>query len=223
MFGGFGGTYDLEESNEGKNLILGRIGDGVPCFWGVRDSGERRTVHLHRPGEVDAIGVNDITDECKHGNTSVLDFRLTKETDGLFRSGIPEVLLGKTNRVEVTKDWVALLRQHGQILGSFHGHVCLGSRSLSDSGAIEAGRSEGGGRASDERGKKEFHCRDRCLRSLVLECKFVIGLVTLMALCFRSKDTLERSGRQVQRKGGPQGYNNYRSNLFQLSLPLTRL
>lgn len=82
--------------------------------------GEINHVHLARDSiselsYVDSVGVNDVSNKSKHGNASMLDFRFAKETDGGFGGGVPEALLGQTQRVEESNDRIAFLSQISKV------------------------------------------------------------------------------------------------------------
>lgn len=62
---------ELEEGNQGEDLPLGRLRNSVPEGGRVRLRGERSSVHLHGPRELDSVGVHDVSDESKHGNASM--------------------------------------------------------------------------------------------------------------------------------------------------------
>jgi hypothetical protein len=66
----FVNTYDFKESNETKDLPLSSIGNGVPSFRSIGNFGEWSSIHFHRPWEVNSVGVYNVTNEGKHGNTS---------------------------------------------------------------------------------------------------------------------------------------------------------
>ena len=58
---------ELKEGDQGEDLPLGSVADGIPKSRGVGLSGEGSAVHLHGPGELDAVGVDDVADEGEHG------------------------------------------------------------------------------------------------------------------------------------------------------------
>jgi hypothetical protein len=89
----------------------------------------------------------------------MLDLRLSEESNGGFRSGIPEALASKTKGVEEAKDRVALLGQNSKVIRTLHGQRGLGSHALAHRCSIEAGGGESGGSASQKSGNKELHCR----------------------------------------------------------------
>lgn len=85
-------TYIFEESNKGKDLKLGNIRNGIPSLRGRGDRGEGSSIELHGPGPGDTVSVNNVSNKCKHGNTSVLDFGFSQETNGGLLGRAPEVL-----------------------------------------------------------------------------------------------------------------------------------
>ena len=60
---------------------------------------------------VNSVCVNNVSNKSKHGNTSVLDLRFTKEANGGFWGGVPEVLFSQTQGVEESDNRVAFLCQ----------------------------------------------------------------------------------------------------------------
>ena len=53
-------TPELEESDEAEDLPLGRVTDGIPESRRVGLRGERGSIHLHGPGELDSIRVYNV-------------------------------------------------------------------------------------------------------------------------------------------------------------------
>ena len=100
---------ELKEGDQGENLPLGIIRDGIPKGRGVGLARERGSVHLHGPGELDAIGVDNVSDEGEHGNTAVLDLGVSQEADGGLVGGAPELSLGKVERIIEADNGVELL------------------------------------------------------------------------------------------------------------------
>ena len=100
---------ELKEANEGKDLPLGIIRDGIPKGRGVGLAGERGAVHLHGPGELETISVDNVSDEGEHGNTAVLDLGVSQEADGGLVGGAPELSLGKVERIIEANNGVELL------------------------------------------------------------------------------------------------------------------
>ena len=58
---------ELKEGNQGKDLPLGSVTDGVPESRGVGLAGEGRSIHLHGPREFDAVGMDNVSNKGKHG------------------------------------------------------------------------------------------------------------------------------------------------------------
>jgi hypothetical protein len=77
-------TYEFEESNKGENLKLGGIRDGIPGLRSRSNLWEWGSVHLHGPWESDSVSMDNVTNKGKHGNTAVLDFGFSQETDYLL-------------------------------------------------------------------------------------------------------------------------------------------
>ena len=100
---------ELKESNESKDLPLGIVRDGIPKSRGVGLAGEGSAIHLHGPGELDAVGVDDVADEGEHGNTAVLDLGMSEEANGGLVGGAPELSLGEVEGIVEANDRVKLL------------------------------------------------------------------------------------------------------------------
>ena len=66
-------TPEFQESNEGENLPLGTVANGIPKLRRVGVVRERSSIHLHGPWELDSVGVDNVSNEGEHGNTSVPD------------------------------------------------------------------------------------------------------------------------------------------------------
>ncbi len=64
-------TPGFQEKNESEDLPLGGIADLVPEFRWVVVGRESGSVHLHGPWEFDSVGVDNVSDEGEHSNTSV--------------------------------------------------------------------------------------------------------------------------------------------------------
>ena len=71
----------LKETNKENDLPFGGIGEGIPLL-GRAAGGSSDTATDGRPGEGDAIGLDDITYEGCHGDAAVLDLGVTEEADG---------------------------------------------------------------------------------------------------------------------------------------------
>ena len=100
---------ELKEANEGKDLPLGIVRDGIPKRRGVGLAGEGRAIHLHGPGELDAVGMDDVADEGEHGNTAVLDLGMSEEANGGLIGGAPELSLSEVEGIVEANDRVELL------------------------------------------------------------------------------------------------------------------
>lgn len=61
----------FQEKDESEDLPLGVIRDSIPDSRGVVALREGSSVHHHRPWEFDSVGVDDVSDESEHSNTSV--------------------------------------------------------------------------------------------------------------------------------------------------------
>ena len=72
----------FQETNEKDDLPLGGIRKSIPLLW-WRSSirWEWLSSESHWPWPVDSVGLDDVSDEGGHGNTSVLDLCLAKEAD----------------------------------------------------------------------------------------------------------------------------------------------
>ena len=102
-------TPELKESDESKDLPLGVVSDGVPESRGVGLRGEGGSVHLHGPWELDSVGVDNVSYEGEHGNTSVLDLSMTEESNGGLVGSSPESSLGEVKRIVESNNGVQLL------------------------------------------------------------------------------------------------------------------
>jgi len=101
------------------------------------------------PGE-DEVRLNNVTNESEHSNASVLDLRLTQESDGGLRSHAVEVGLCQVQRVVELYNRVGLLGDGFQ--------VSLGSSSSGDRSSLlrrSEGRSASGDGGKDKTG---LHC-----------------------------------------------------------------
>ena len=67
--GDFGPKF--QEKNESEDLPLRVIGDLVPKLWGVVSGWEWSSIQHHSPRPSDAVGVDEVSNESEHGNTSV--------------------------------------------------------------------------------------------------------------------------------------------------------
>ena len=106
---------ELEESDQSKDLPLGIVRDSIPKGRGVGLSRERSSIHLHGPREFDSVSMNDVSYESKHGNTSMLDLRMTEVSNCGFVRGSPELSLCEVKRVVESYNRVKLLCHFLQI------------------------------------------------------------------------------------------------------------
>ena len=119
---------ELKEANEGKDLPLGIIRDGIPKGRRVGLAGERGSVHLHGPGELDTIGVDNVSDEGEHGNTAMLDLGVSQEADGGLVSSTPEISLGKVEGIIEANNGVELLGEGLEIGLGYISFICRGGK-----------------------------------------------------------------------------------------------
>ena len=105
-------TPELKERDESEDLPLGGVRDGIPESRGVGLRREASSVHLHGPRELDSVGVDNVSNEGEHSNTSVLDLSVTEETDGGLVAGSPELGIGEVERIVVSNHGVQFLGQN---------------------------------------------------------------------------------------------------------------
>lgn len=106
---------ELKESNHANDLPLRGVRDFVPKSRGVGVSREGCSIHLHRPGKLEPVGVGDVTDESKHGNAAMLDLSVTEEANGRLFSCAPKISLGEIEGVKETNNGVELLGENLKI------------------------------------------------------------------------------------------------------------
>ena len=106
---------ELKESNHANDLPLRGVRDFVPKSRGVGVGGERTSIHLHRPGKLEPVGVGNETDESKHGNAAMLDLSVTEEANGRLFSCAPKISLGEIEGVKETNNGVELLGENLKI------------------------------------------------------------------------------------------------------------
>mmetsp|Transcript_11545 Transcript_11545/g.18331 ORF Transcript_11545/g.18331 Transcript_11545/m.18331 type:complete len:261 (-) Transcript_11545:119-901(-) len=99
---------ELEETDEHHDLPLGRLGNSIPRFRGVVHLGEGISSERHWPWPGDAVGMYDVSNECKHGHATVLDLGFAEEADGRFVGGAPEFAVGESEGVEVLDEGIGL-------------------------------------------------------------------------------------------------------------------
>jgi len=94
-------AVNLQESDDGDDLVLGFDGKGRPLFRrGQVGAGEGGSIKFHGPREV-KVGLNTVTNKGGHGNTSVLDLSMSEESNGSFISLFPKVPGCETKRIIV--------------------------------------------------------------------------------------------------------------------------
>mmetsp|Transcript_2468 Transcript_2468/g.5536 ORF Transcript_2468/g.5536 Transcript_2468/m.5536 type:complete len:275 (-) Transcript_2468:531-1355(-) len=135
-------TPKFQEEDEPEDLPLRVIGDFVPKLRRVVSCWERSSIHHHWPREFDSVGVDNVSNEGKHGNTSVLDFGVSEESDSGIVSLFPEVPGRKTKRIVVLDGRVQVA---GQCLQIGLRRLQLSGRGRS-TGAGEGGGGCGGGK-----------------------------------------------------------------------------
>ena len=90
----------LKEANSEDNLPLGRVRQGIPLLGrGSGIGGERSAVSGNGPGEMNTVGLNDVSDEGGHGNTSVLDFSMAEPANCRFLGVSEDGSSGEFERV----------------------------------------------------------------------------------------------------------------------------
>jgi len=127
---------DLEESDDGNDLPLGVDVNQVPLFLGLQIGGRRHgTGERLRPAE-NQVGLDAVSDEGSHGNTSVLDLGLSQESDGGLVCVVPEFTLGKVEGIVEPKDRVQFKGKTFEVgLGFVHGDRRGRRRSADEGGS----------------------------------------------------------------------------------------
>jgi len=115
--GDFGPKF--QEKNKSEDLPLRVIRDLVPKFWGVVSLREWSSIQHHRPRPVDLVGVDNVSDESEHGNTSVLDLGVTQESNGLLVALSPELGFGQVQRIVESDDRVQPLGERFEVTFGF--------------------------------------------------------------------------------------------------------
>mmetsp|Transcript_24676 Transcript_24676/g.34827 ORF Transcript_24676/g.34827 Transcript_24676/m.34827 type:complete len:259 (-) Transcript_24676:66-842(-) len=142
----------FQESNEKDDLPLGGIRKSIPLLRrGSSGEGVRRSISGDREGEVNSVGLDDVSDEGSHGNTAVLDLSMTQEGDGGFVGLTPDGGGGQFQRIVILQNRVGLLSESHEVL--------LGGKSTvkRSGGAGILGRGESSGRAGEKGSKGELH------------------------------------------------------------------
>ena len=80
VLGGGELTPEFKEGNQREDLPLSRLANSVPKGRGVSLGGEWASIHLHGPGELDAIGMDNVS--LSNVNTMIFHVRTrgTRET-----------------------------------------------------------------------------------------------------------------------------------------------
>ena len=142
---------ELEESDQSENLPLGIVADSIPESRRVGFRREWCSVHLHGPGEFDTVGMHNVSNEREHGNSSVFDFGVTKESNCFFVGSSPEGSFSQVQWIVKAQHGIEVLGKRFQIgLGLLQRDRCAG--------VAVGGRCECGSRGGE--GKKDggrFH------------------------------------------------------------------
>jgi len=89
----------LEKANKAKDLPLCSFGDHIPLHFRAEAGGwASASVQVLRPWE-DEVALNAVSDKSSHGNTTMLDLRMTKESDGSLFAHIVKVSLSQAHAV----------------------------------------------------------------------------------------------------------------------------
>ncbi len=92
----------FQESNEENDLPLGGVTESIPLLrWRASIRWERSAIGRDWPWEVDAIGLDNVTNKGSHGHATVLDLGVTQESNGLFIGVTPDGDGGKLKRIVV--------------------------------------------------------------------------------------------------------------------------
>ena len=112
---------EFQESNEGENLPLSAVTDTVPKLRGVGSGGERSSIHLHGPWELDSVGVDDVSNEGEHSNTSVPNAEMKRTLIENHRKRNEKELSSKENLVSDGRSDVLfnLFRKSSEFFGSW--------------------------------------------------------------------------------------------------------
>ena len=73
VLGGGELTPEFKEGNQREDLPLSRLANSVPKGRGVSLGGEWASIHLHGPGELDAIGMDNVS--LSNVNTMIFHVR----------------------------------------------------------------------------------------------------------------------------------------------------
>jgi len=133
-----GGQFavDLQESDDSDDLVLRFDWKGGPLLRrGQFRAWEWASIESHGPRPVE-VGLNAVSNEGSHGNTSVLDFGMSKESNGSFITLFPKVPGSETKRIPVFNGGIQIVRQ-GLEIGLCRLQLC--------GGGLGAGWGKGGG------------------------------------------------------------------------------
>ena len=136
---------ELQHGDDEEDLPLGGFRDGIPL--GLRHEVRGRvgiTSKSLGPRE-DEVGLDNVSNEGEHSNTSVLDLSVTEESDGSLVTDAVEVIVGKVDGVVELDDRVELLGQ------SLEGSLGLTELSLGG-GGLGRGKGHSGGDQGKEDG-----------------------------------------------------------------------
>ena len=101
-----GFSENFQETNKGKDLVLGGIRQSVPLFRRGEVSARVRSSRQSQGVWEDEVALHTVSDESGHGDTAVLDLGMTEPCDGLSVSSTPEVLFGELERIIISDDRV---------------------------------------------------------------------------------------------------------------------
>ena len=105
-------AVELEKPDPREYLYLGIDVDRVPL---LRRAHGRHIEGFagdgHGPRKVDAIGLNAIPAERRHGNAPVFYLRVPQESDGFLLALAPKARICEPKGVVKADDWVQLLRK----------------------------------------------------------------------------------------------------------------
>ena len=95
----------LQEANEKDNLPLCSIRESIPLLR-RRSSlkGKRSSIKSHWPREVNSVGLDNVTNEGSHSNTSVLNLGMAQESDGSGLVTTPDGSVSQLKRIVVLQN-----------------------------------------------------------------------------------------------------------------------
>jgi hypothetical protein len=95
----------LQETNEKDDLPLGSIRKSIPLLrWRASIRRESTSIESHRPGEVDSVGLDNVSNKSSHGNATMFDLSLTQESNCSVVAVSPDRSIGQLKRVVVLHD-----------------------------------------------------------------------------------------------------------------------